>query len=288
MSQLVQIMRTLRSMPPLPNVAHRVLQIVRDPEYSIDTLVQVVRTDPALTTRILKLCNSSLYGLSQDITDVGNAVAYLGTRNLVKLVLVTCTASYFRDVPSSTYAEPKELWRHTMGCATACQLLAEHCGYEQPATAFTAGIVHNVGKVALAQAVDEELIAKVGSTASQAGLSYVQVERDALGLDHAAAGGIVTESWNLPVEIRRAVRNHHDANLLATDSELTSLLHVGDLMVLQLGIGVAFSDVDYSMASVALDRLHIDEGDMEPLQVEVLEELRRSAELLNLEPADGR
>lgn len=288
MTQLVQIMRTLRSMPPLPNVAHRVLQIVRDPEYSIDTLVQVVRTDPALTTRILKLCNSSLYGLSQDITDVGNAVAYLGTRNLVKLVLVTCTASYFRDVPTSTYAEPKELWRHTMGCATACQLLAEHCGYEQPATAFTAGIVHNVGKVALAQAVDEELIAKVGTGASHAGQSYVQVEREALGLDHASAGGIVTESWNLPVEIRRAVRNHHDANLLASDSELTSLLHVGDLMVLQLGIGVAFPDVDYSMTHVALDRLHIGEHDLEPLQVQVLEELRRSAELLNLEPADDR
>jgi HD-like signal output (HDOD) protein len=275
-------------MPPLPNVAHRVLQIVRDPEYSIDTLVQVVRTDPALTTRILKLCNSSLYGLAQDITDVGNAVAYLGTRNLVKLVLVTCTASYFRDVPASTYAEPKELWRHTMGCATACQLLAEHCGYEQPATAFTAGIVHNVGKVALAQAVDETVMARVGVGDSPAGDSYVQLERDTLGLDHATAGGIVTESWNLPVEIRRAVRNHHDANMLSTDSELTSLLHVGDLMVLQLGIGVAFANVDYGIMRVALDRLHLGDQDLEPLQLQVLEELRRSAELLNLDPSDGR
>lgn len=288
MSQLVQIMRTLRSMPPLPNVAHRVLQIVRDPEYSIDTLVQVVRTDPALTTRILKLCNSSLYGLAQDISDVGNAVAYLGTRNLVKLVLVTCTASYFRDVPASNYAEPKELWRHTMGCATACQLLAEHCGYDQPATAFTAGIVHNVGKVALAQAVDEDVMAKIGQVAGQPGRDYVTAERDALGLDHAAAGGIVTESWNLPVEIRRAVRNHHDPKLLATDSELSSLLHVGDLMVLQLGIGVAFPDADYGMSMTALERLHLEESDLEPLQVQVLEELRRSAELLNLDASDSR
>ncbi len=96
MSQLVQVMRTLRSMPPLPNVAQRVLQILRDPEYSIDGLVQVVRTDPSLTTRILKLCNSSLYSLSHEIASVSDAVAYLGTRNLVKLVLVSCTASSTR------------------------------------------------------------------------------------------------------------------------------------------------------------------------------------------------
>src|SRR5678815_4963252 len=96
MSQMVQIMRALRSMPPLPNVAQRVLQIVREPDYSIDNLVSVVKTDPALTTRILKLCNSSLFGVSREVTTVADAVAYIGTRNLVKLVLVTCTASYFK------------------------------------------------------------------------------------------------------------------------------------------------------------------------------------------------
>ncbi|GAB4160051.1 MAG: HDOD domain-containing protein [Planctomycetota bacterium] len=283
MSQLVQIMRTLRTMPPLPNVAHRVLQIVRDPEYSIDTLVKVVRTDPALTSRILKLCNSSLYGLSQDITDVGNAVAYLGMRNLVRLVLVSCTASYFKSAGNSPYGNPDELWRHTMACATACQMLAEQCGYEQPATAFTAGIVHNVGKIALAQSLDPKALPPAVESVDSAGRPYLQIEREFLGLDHAAAGGIVTENWNLPVEIRRAVRNHHDPSRLSTDSELTALLHVADLLVLQLDIGVAFRDADYGIEMDALLRLHLAEEDLEPLQVNVLEELRRSTELLNLE-----
>src|SRR5207237_1434487 len=108
----------------LPNVAQRVLQIVRDPEYSIDTFVCVVKTDPALTSRILRLCNSSLFGVSREVTTVGDAVAYIGTRNVVKLVLVTCTANYFKAARGTGFASPRELWRHSMACATACQFLA--------------------------------------------------------------------------------------------------------------------------------------------------------------------
>jgi HD-like signal output (HDOD) protein len=288
MSQLVQVMRTLRSMPPLPNVAQRVLQIVRDPEYSIDNLVQVVRTDPSLTTRILKLCNSPLYGLGQEICSVSDAVAYLGTRNLVKLVLVSCTAAYFRGVKSSSFGNANELWRHTIACATACQSLAERCGYEQPATAFTAGIVHNVGKIALSQVVDEALLARSVQAAEGEHASYVEVERKALGLDHANAGGIVTETWNLPVDLRRAVRNHHDVTHIRNDGDLTALLHIADTTVLGLGIGVPFQGIDYSSCPEAMAKLHLEPSDLVGLSQVVNDELKRSTELLNLEAIADR
>jgi HD-like signal output (HDOD) protein len=288
MSQLVQIMRSLRSMPPLPDVAHRVLDIVRDPEYSIDSLVAVVRTDPALTARILRLCNSSLYGLRQEINTVSDAVAYLGARNLVKLVLVTCTASYFRSVRTSQFGTPTELWRHTLACATACQSLAERSGYEQPPTAFTAGIVHNVGKVALSQ-VDLDVGGcdpiVVAETLPRA---YVDLERVVLGLDHATAGGIVTESWNLPSDLRRAVRNHHDASHIRSDGDLTALLHVADIAVLQFGIGVAFPDADYDFAPEAMAKLHLGRADIDALRTTVWKELEQSAELLNLDTFGDR
>jgi HD-like signal output (HDOD) protein len=287
MSQLVQIMRALRAMPPLPNVAQRVLQIVRDPDYSIDGLVSVVKTDPALTTRILKLCNSSLFGVSREVTTVSDAVAYIGTRNMVKLVLVTCTANYFKAARGRGFASPGELWHHTMATAAACQFLAERCGYDQPATAYTAGILHNVGKVALSQVVDAELLQQAAMQGPTAG-DWVLREQKLLGLDHAQAGGIVTESWNLPVELRRAVRQHHDGEQLAQSGELTCLLHVADHAVLQMGIGVVFPDSSYEVAPEALRQLHLDETDVEAAQAHVTEEFARSAELLNLEGVASR
>jgi HD-like signal output (HDOD) protein len=290
MSQVVQMMRALRSMPPLPDVAFRVLQIVRDPEYSIDTLVSVVRTDPALTTRILKLCNSSLFGLSREITTVSDAVAYIGTRNLVKLVLVTCTSGYFKSAKGSGFGDAATLWHHTLACATACQSLAEQSGYDQPATAYTAGILHNVGKVALSQVVDLELLNKIAGepTAPGPDADWVARERALFGLDHAAAGGLVTESSNLPIELRRAVRHHHDPAQLQSDENLVALLHVADQTALQMGIGVVFPDMDYSISTLALEQLHLTDADIETLKAGVAEDLRRSAELLNLDGLPGR
>lgn len=275
-------------MPPLPEVASRVLSIVRDPEYSIDSLVSVVRTDPALTTRILKLCNTSLFGLSQPITSVSDAVAYLGSRNLVKLVLVSCTASYFKDLPPNPYADPAELWRQTLATAMACQSLAEQCGHGQPATAFTAGILHNVGRIAMVQVVDPATLARAGSELLDPAASPLEVERRILGLDHAAASGVVSESWALPTELRRATRNHHDPNLIASDDDLTALLHVADQLVMGMGIGDPSPERPHEAEEAALHKLNLASSDLEHVRQVVTAELKRSAELLNPGTHAGR
>lgn len=284
MPPLVDVIRTLRTMPPLPDVAHRVLQIVNDPEYSLDSLVQVVRVDPALTSRILTLCNSSLHGLSREITTVSEAVAYLGTRNLVKLVLVTCTVAYHRGAQHDGYGGPRELWRHSLACAHACQITAEFCGYDQPGTAFTAGILHNIGKIAVVQIAGGAAAAPdpTRSGAAPAPTQHLELERQWLGIDHAAASGIVAECWGLPADLRRAVRNHHDGNLIRKDGELTALLHVADTLVLGMGIGNPFPSIGQQVLPEALDRLHLADSDLPGIIARVDVELGRSAELLNL------
>ncbi len=288
MSKLVQIMRTLRSMPPLPDVASRVLTIVRNPEYSIDALVSVVRTDPALTTRILKLCNSSLFGLSQQITSVSDAVAYIGSRNLVKLVLVSCTSSYFKNLPPNSYADPAMLWRQTLACATACQTLAERCGHGQPATAFTAGILHNVGRIAMVQVVDAETLATAAREMMDPKANTLEIERKVIGLDHAAASGIVTESWNLPMELRRAARNHHDLSQVATDDDLTGLLHVADELVMGMGIGDPQPERVHQPNAAAVQRLGLNDSELQSVRTSVEQELARIGKLLNPEPQGSR
>ena len=89
------ILRVVRSMRPLPAVAQQVLTLVQDPDYAIDELVDLVRTEPTLVARILRLCNSARSGLDQEITAIGDAVTYVGSRNLVQLTLVSCSASTF-------------------------------------------------------------------------------------------------------------------------------------------------------------------------------------------------
>jgi HD-like signal output (HDOD) protein len=288
MSQLVQIMRTLRAMPPLPEVASRVLSIVRDPEYSIDALVGVVRTDPGLTMRILRICNSSLYSLAQPITSVSDAVAYLGSRNLVKLVMVSCSTSYFRNLPANGYADPAGLWRQSMSTATACQAIAERCGHAQPATAFTAGILHNLGCIAMAQVLEPAVLDAAAQQLRDPAANALEVERRVLGMDHAAAAGIVTENWNLPPDLRRAARNHHDPARIGADDDLTALLHVADQLVMGLGIGEPCAGRPHEPCPEALQKLRLQRADLDDVAALVTTELRRVDELLNQEPPTGR
>ena len=96
----------VEKMPPLPNVAVQVLSIIRDPEYPMAELVSVVRTDPALTARILKLCNSSLFSLKHEIATIAEALSFLGTRNILQIVVSTCTSTYFRSVKETPLLDP--------------------------------------------------------------------------------------------------------------------------------------------------------------------------------------
>jgi HD-like signal output (HDOD) protein len=288
MQTLVHIMRSLREMPPLPAVAARILHIVRDPEFSIDQLVAVVRTDPSLTTRILKLCNSSLFGLANPITSVQDAVAFIGTRNLVKLVLVSCTESYFKDLPNNPYADPSELWHQTLACSTACQTIAERVGYARPATAFTVGILHNVGRIAMVQVLDPELLAKAAKELQDPENDPLEVERRVLGLDHAAAAGIVSETWGLPLELRRAARHHHDPHHIREDGHLTALLHIADQIVLAMGIGDPCATRQHEPLPEALAKLRLQGPDLASLQQTIEGEMQRMSKLLNPARQTGR
>lgn len=277
MNQLGEIVGALQSMPPLPQVAQRVLTIVSDPDYSVDALVLLIRTDPTLTARILRLCNSAQSGRRQEVGSVADAVAYLGTRNLVKLVLVSCTATHFANTRPSPYTDPATLWQHTLAVAMACQWLARRCGFAAVDTAFTAGILHNLGKIVLSQLADPALFPSEPS-----GPSHTAVEQQLFGIDHATAAGIVVDAWGLPRDLRRAVRAHHDTDHTPTDDPLPAILELADTLVLMAGIGNPFPGVPLSIAPAALSLLHLEPSDVEAATAHVIGELQRSAELLNL------
>ncbi|MEQ1633442.1 MAG: HDOD domain-containing protein [Planctomycetota bacterium] len=281
-------MRTLRSMPPLPDVAARVMAIVGTQEYAMTDLVAVVKTDPALTTRILKLCNSSLFGLAREVNSVSEAVTYIGSRNLVKLVLVTCTGSYFRNLPQNDYADPAQMWQQTLACSTACQALAERVRYPQPSAAFTAGILHNIGRIALLQVLDPSVLAMAARELVDTTAQPLEVERRIFGIDHAEASGIVTDAWNLPMELRRAVRNHHDDVHIASDDPLTALLHTADELVMSLGLGDPQPLRPHTPSAAAMQRLALGMDELQTVGQLVETELARVGKLLNPEPALSR
>lgn len=269
------ILRVVRSMRPLPAVAQQVLALLQDPDYAIDDLVDLVRTDSTLVARILRLCNSARSGLDQEISAIGDAVTYVGTRNLVQLTLVSCSASTFAATGNGRYTDADALWRHSLLCALASQELAQQTGLVPPATAFTAGILHDVGRVALSQ------LPQAALEPPSADLPHERVERAAFGLDHAAAAGLVGDTWQLPGALVAALRTHHEPDAFAGDP-LAALLHVADQLALQSGFAVPFGHAIAPIEPTALARLGLSTSRLEALTARAAAEMERTAELLNL------
>lgn len=283
-----EIQRAVRAVRPLPDVAHRVLRIVQDPDYQIDQLVGVVRTDPTLVARVLRLCNSARTGLDTPITSIGDAISYLGSRNLVQLVLVTCSAGMYAGLRGSAYSDPTALWQHSIACAFACQLIAAHTGEAVGTTAFTLGILHDVGKIALSRVADEARLLAIASDADSGRHEHVELERRAFGYDHAAAAGFVADHWQLPPTLADALRRHHHDDTVAGADPLPAILHVADQLALRAGIGNAFPRARLTIAPAALTRLCLQQRDLDTLADGLASELAKATELLNLEAAAGR
>lgn len=255
-----RILQEIDDLPPMPATASRVLAMVGDPRTDVGALAEAVGSDIALAARVLKLANSAFYGFPRQVTTLREAIMILGMRGLKELV-ITAWSYDLGNRPLPGYAlEGGELWRHSLLCAAGCRLLAKQLGFENPEEAYVAGLLHDFGKLVLAQFVGQEyqdLLEKVEGL----GLSFMEAERQILGVDHAHLGGQLALKWNLPLHLAEAVAHHHQPTAPGAPAvaKLTALVHVVDAVTLMLGIGVGADGLTYPLEQAALDALGLTE-----------------------------
>ena len=135
--------------PPMVNVLMELMQASNDPEAPLKDMVELINNDPALTTKVLKLCNSSYYGLPGQIVSVQKALVYIGTNTLVNFVLAGYMSSFYLKAQACDGFYKGDLWPHSVRCAVASRYIANIKENDPDNVAFTAGLIHDVGKVVL-------------------------------------------------------------------------------------------------------------------------------------------
>lgn len=280
----------LKALRPLPDVAHRVLRIVQDPEYDVGELTGVVFSDPSLTARVLRLCNSAHSGLGAEIRSVHDAVSYLGMRNVVRLVLVTCSASLYAVDRRTAWFDPAALWQHAIAFAVTCQVLAPHAG-TSTATAFTAGVLHDVGIMLLDHLTDGGQVAAATKAARGRAWSRPQFERFCFGLDHAEANRFVAGSWRLPTWLGDAIADHHGEPAGGdAGSTLPAIVHAAEHLVAGMVPDPTWGPnlAPMALAGWARARLRLDDTTLEAIRARASEETAALAELLNMQGSRSR
>lgn len=203
--------------------------LIRDPESAIDDISAVINTDPALTTRLLKIVNSPFYGFPSQINTISRAITIVGTRELTNLVLATSVMNAFEGIPADL-VDIDDFWRHSLACAMTARHLAELCDERTTERFFIAGLLHNIGALVLYQAVPE--LAREAINSAKYGHEVLHhAEQRIIGFDHTEAGEALIQSWRLPDSLAAVARYHHDPMQAPYFNQDVAFVHVADVLV---------------------------------------------------------
>jgi len=269
------IRERVRNLPALPGVVLELDRALNSDTGSSDRIVRLIGGDAGLTAMALKLANSPFYGASGRVRSLRDAVQILGLRALSTAVMTAAVMARLQpaDCPG---LDTDAAWRQALGTALCAQRLAEPRGVD-PCTAYTAGLLHDIGKLALATCFPEAYSA-VLAWAARHDVPHLDAERELLGTDHAEVGAMLAEQWRFPRAIVDTLRRHHAVPDDAEDP-LLDVVHVADAITHALDVAGAPDDAVPPLSPAAWRRLHPSD-----------EELRRTFEhiegrLANLDPA---
>jgi len=200
-----EILQALDKLPPFPAVALRAMNVLSGTDKSLGELCDLVRCDPVFTAEILRIANSPLVAFSKEVTSVLQASMLLGFRRLRRVVITVGLRSYMEK---SFTPAAQACWRHSLACALVAERTARWCAVDRD-FAYTAGILHDIGRVALATASPQAYADLFERAATEPGWDALESERSAFGIDHCAAGRLLVRSWKLPDSFVETTCNHH-------------------------------------------------------------------------------
>jgi len=243
-----EIMRRIDACPKLASLQsiNRALAGLVNSEQSYNSqIAEIIRRDPSLTARLLRMVNSVYFGLTAKVNNIEEAVFYLGLRQIRELSMATPVIEELEKINRSPLRLPwKELWKHSIGAAIMTrEILATTTLLIDDDTDYIIGLLHNVGKVVMASAFPEEFGLIFGSQFHTPSAVCVR-ERELIGWDHARIGGYYLQRHQLSAEITDAVYYHHDPERAPEHAFLAAAVQVADQLVRFAGIPGGFEKVD--------------------------------------------
>lgn len=255
----------LESIPAFPPIAIRLLQLVSGEDVGLRQVIELLRADAAFSAEILRRANSSLFATKHPINSLQHALVVLGLRRVRSLTMTVASGKYLKA--ALEIAELRRCWRHTLACALITEELARACSIHED-VAYTAGLMHDIGRLGLLVAHPEEYaellkIAAQGQ-AADGDFDLLDHEKEVFGMDHCGVGNYLAEQWRLPEEFRIVTGRHHDPPS-GLEMDLLGLVYLGCQLADGLGFDVVrplrartVEEVREALPAAAQHRFHRD------------------------------
>lgn len=278
-SSAEELIQRLQDLPSLPVVVMQVYQMADNPDVSAQQLALVIGKDQGFTMRLLRLANSAYYGMMRRIGTIEEAVVVLGINTVRNLALIAATYPLFRRALLGYTPHVDGLWCHSMAVGLAAQTSVRFFDVPVRNEAFTAGLLHDVGKLVISTALTDwmgelyELVTLYHKPVHEA-------ERELFGFTHEEVGALVVERWNLPPTIVKMIRFHHQS--LEQGDASCALIEFADYCANQLGYMMNPEAPPEPFDTRVLNVLGIGLEEAEQLMARVKEVLQASHALFQL------
>jgi putative nucleotidyltransferase with HDIG domain len=268
-----EILKRVKELPPMPQVVIKAQELIADSNADTKKIAEIIETDQSIATKVLKVANSSFYGMSGKISSISHASVVLGHKVLGEVVTLAGAEGILdRKLPGYGY-DSKDLWKHSLAVAFGSKIISNSKKPDLAKEAHMAGLIHDVGKIILDSYIVEKK-EEIESFMEKEEKTFFDAESQYLGFNHAEIASEVCKKWNFPESLNIAIKYHHQPGN-SGGNELCYILHMADYIAILSGIGYDCDDILYELEEGTMDYLNVTNEDVSKIVSKVTESVSK-------------
>jgi putative nucleotidyltransferase with HDIG domain len=260
----------IQRVKPIPQVALKVIRMIHQDDYTMKEVGNEIRKDQVISGRVLNLCNSTIMGLKTVVDSIDRALILVGEKRLLKLVVTASVKSLFPQSSQGYSLCKGGIFQHAIGTAMIAQELADFTKKVASDIAYTAGLLHDIGKIPLDQVMAANTPFFYRYTQEKGG-ELCEAEKMKFGIDHTEAGMRLGKLWTLPKNLINVIANHHTPETATEDKELVTIVYLADLLMSKFQAHHELEQVDTEKLLDRLNRLGLN-SDHFPILIDLIPE----------------
>ena len=238
-----QLLRKFTSLKTLPHVAIRLSTLLSEEKTHIQEFEEVIKLDPVLVTRILRVANSAFFGLREKVSSISRALVFLGTKNLRNMVATEAIKDILNCKSDGDAFSRKNLWLHCAAVSILAQMISERVFERRGEDAYLCGILHDIGLIIEDQTAPELFASACKALACKAlackslpaaSEPLTEIEKEIIGTDHCAVGFLLSEDWKLNEDVKKGIRDHHLISEEIQPNSMTGLIQLAEFFACKL------------------------------------------------------
>ncbi|GIV56278.1 MAG: histidine kinase [Candidatus Kapaibacterium sp.] len=234
----LELLQQTNEIASLPSVAAKLLQMLEQDDSDVRRIAHYVEQDVAISTKVVRVANSPIFGLRVPVASISQAIMTIGLTRVTNIVLGVSIFSKFVYLRTLAGGFLEQFWRHSAATATLARAIANRAKLNFQEMEFLAGLVHDIGKLAMLQA-EPERFRTLLETVESGTIDELEAEQQIFGATHAETGELIANLWRLPSLVQGAIRLHHEGSCPVEDvAPLVAVVRVADCFAEEFGFGI--------------------------------------------------